>query len=91
MAEYMHTYFSFVASGDEADYSSVATLISFPPSPTLSLQVVTVSVVVNGDSNVEADENFTCRLSYLGPDTIVLQPASTNITILNDDGKGHNN
>ena len=70
------------AVGDEADYTPLATLITFQPSASLS-QRVEIPITIFGDANAENVETFFCVLSSPQPDlpSIVLQPRVINITI----------
>lgn len=75
----------FTAVGSDADYVSVSRLLTFSPAAGVSMQSITVPITINGDSDFEEDEMFTCQLSSPQPN-ITLSRAVASITITNDDG-----
>ena len=78
--------FIFTAVGSDADYVSVSRLLTFSPAADgVSMQSITVPVTINGDSDFEEDEMFTCHLSSPQPN-VTLSPAVASVTINNDDG-----
>ena len=62
-----------------ADYTAVSGVVTFPPGVTTQ----TITVLVNGDTTVEADETFQVRLT--NPANATLARGTATVTILNDD------
>lgn len=82
---YVSSHCIFTAVGSDADYVSVSRLLTFSPVAGVSTQAITVPITINGDSDFEGNEMFTCQLSSPQPN-IMLSQAVVSVTITNDDG-----